>query len=289
MGSIRVSESGLQNLRPYSSHGLSASCWLVHARRMGMVRIVYLGAKSRINAGSRKLSRLQDADHGGWTGPCKLYITNRTSVQRVVAGSFLSVLVRLGPVYCLQSILLRDIAEHAKFVDMLSRVSSLLAVCLSCAAQASYIGSRQANWTIGQTVTTSSGPVEGHAGGNGTGVSEYLGIPYAQPPVGELRFQPPVAYEGTETINGTDYGFVCMQVDMFAGIPHLKSRGVEKREGTLTPDALAIIAGYFAGVPAISEDCLTLNVWTKPQVGEEKKAVLVCFATNTLRGVTSEC
>ncbi|KAI0170573.1 carboxylesterase [Pestalotiopsis sp. NC0098] len=158
---------------------------------------------------------------------------------------------------------------------MLSRVSSLLAVCLSCTAQASYIGSRQANWTIGQTVTTSSGPVEGHAGGNGTGVSEYLGIPYAQPPVGELRFQPPVAYEGTDTINGTNYGFVCMQVDMFAGIPHLKSRGVEKREGTLTPDALAIIAGYFAGVPAISEDCLTLNVWTKPQVGEEKKAVLI--------------
>ncbi|ETS75067.1 hypothetical protein PFICI_13551 [Pestalotiopsis fici W106-1] len=159
---------------------------------------------------------------------------------------------------------------------MLSRAFSLLASCLALVAQASYLEDRQANWTIGQTVSTSSGPVEGHAAGNGTGTSEYLGIPYAQPPVGALRFQPPVAFNGTETINGTDYGFVCVQVDMFAGIPHLESRDrVEKREGTLTPDALAIIAGYFAGIPATSEDCLTLNVWTKPQVGEEKKAVLV--------------
>jgi carboxylesterase type B len=27
----------------------------------------------------------------------------------------------------------------------------------------------------------------------------------------------------------------------------------------------------------VSEDCLTLNVWTKPQVGEKKKAVFVWF------------
>lgn len=26
---------------------------------------------------------------------------------------------------------------------------------------------------------------------------------------------------------------------------------------------------------AFSEDCLTLNIWTKPQVGESKKAVLI--------------
>jgi cholinesterase len=25
----------------------------------------------------------------------------------------------------------------------------------------------------------------------------------------------------------------------------------------------------------VSEDCLTINVWTKPQVGEKKKAVMV--------------
>lgn len=45
-----------------------------------------------------------------------------------------------------------------------------------------------------------------------------------------------------------------------------------------------------------SEDCLTLNVWTKPQVGEKKKAVMVWIvgggwntgATNSIYGNTGE-
>jgi cholinesterase len=159
---------------------------------------------------------------------------------------------------------------------MLHQTVLILATCLACAAQASPIGLHRGNWTIGQTVSTSSGPVEGHAADNDQGVSEYLGIPYAQPPVGELRFQPPVTFNGTKTINGTNFGFICMQVDMFADIPHTQQAYLGKREGKITPDALAIIKGYFAGIPATNEDCLTLNVWTKPQVGEEKKAVLVC-------------
>ncbi|KAH6657018.1 carboxylesterase [Truncatella angustata] len=142
-------------------------------------------------------------------------------------------------------------------------------------SQASTCVTRQADWKIGQVVATSSGPVTGHDAGNSTGVSEYLGIPYAQPPVGELRFQPPVAYKNNSTISGASFGDVCMALASFAGLPVLKRRGVQKREGTLTPDALAIIQGYSAGIPPINEDCLTINVWTKPQVGEEKKAVLV--------------
>lgn len=133
---------------------------------------------------------------------------------------------------------------------------------------------------------TTSGPVEGHSAGNNSDVSEYLGIPFAEPPVAALRFQPPVAFKGTDTINGTSFGFVCMQMDMFGGLPTLgKKRELQKREGTLTPDAFAIIAGYSAGVPANSEDCLTLNVWTKPQAGEAKKAVLVCLATFLYRNL----
>jgi len=45
-----------------------------------------------------------------------------------------------------------------------------------------------------------------------------------------------------------------------------------------------------------SEDCLTLNVWTKPQVGEKKKAVMVWIvgggwttgATNNVYGNDGE-
>ncbi len=61
------------------------------------------------------------------------------------------------------------------------------------------------NWTIGQTVYTSSGPVEGHAAQGAPKVSEYLGIPYAKAPVGNLRFAAPQPYHGTSTINGTNF------------------------------------------------------------------------------------
>jgi hypothetical protein len=60
-------------------------------------------------------------------------------------------------------------------------------------------------WSVGQTVDTTSGPVHGHAAANFSDVSEYLGIPYAQPPVANLRFQPPVKYTGTTAINGSAF------------------------------------------------------------------------------------
>ncbi|KAG4411817.1 hypothetical protein IFR04_015041 [Cadophora malorum] len=99
-------------------------------------------------------------------------------------------------------------------------------------------------WTVGQTVGTTSGAVEGHAASQAVEVSEYLGIPFAQPPTGSLRFQPPVAFNASSTINGTDFGFACIQASGGNTLPQ-------------------------------SEDCLTLNIWTKPQVGGKKKAILV--------------
>jgi carboxylesterase family protein len=58
---------------------------------------------------------------------------------------------------------------------------------------------------VGRTVKTDSGPVQGHPASGAPLVSEYLGIPYAQPPVGDLRFQPPVAFEGSSVINGSNF------------------------------------------------------------------------------------
>lgn len=61
------------------------------------------------------------------------------------------------------------------------------------------------NWTVSQTVQTTRGPLNGHAAANHPQVSEYLGIPFAQPPIGNLRFAPPEKYTGNSTINGTNY------------------------------------------------------------------------------------
>lgn len=144
-------------------------------------------------------------------------------------------------------------------------------------------------WVVGQTVNTTSGPVSGHAASNNTEVSEYLGIPYAQPPVDELRWQLPVAYNGSEPINGTAFvshgpatkpryslvlrpwtkGYACMQAHPSLQAEH--SLGVWyniTRGGYYVPDIL------LPDTPQ-SEDCLTLNVWTRPQNGEASKAVLV--------------
>jgi cholinesterase len=87
------------------------------------------------------------------------------------------------------------------------RVSVLSLLALGGLAHAGYLEERQSNWTVGQTVQTSSGPVNGHAASNATAVSTYLGIPYAEPPVGDLRFAAPQKYSGNSSINGTS--FVC--------------------------------------------------------------------------------
>jgi hypothetical protein len=57
--------------------------------------------------------------------------------------------------------------------------------------------------SFGPKIQTSSGPVNGHAATIKANVSAYLGIPYADPPVGKLRFMPPVHYKGNTTINGS--------------------------------------------------------------------------------------
>lgn len=80
----------------------------------------------------------------------------------------------------------------------------------------------------GLVVPTSSGPVEGETDG---GVSRFFGIPYAAPPVGELRWKPPVAPSAwTAPLSAKTFGQACPQADD-ATIPQ-------------------------------GEDCLTLNVWT---------------------------
>jgi carboxylesterase type B len=97
----------------------------------------------------------------------------------------------------------------------------------------SYILPALVSLVAGQSVQVHSGTINGIKCPNG--VNTYLGIPFAQPPTGKLRFQPPQAY-GTYpngAINATSQPASCIQF----------STG-------------------FASPGAASEDCLYLNVYT---------------------------
>ena len=61
------------------------------------------------------------------------------------------------------------------------------------------------DFSVGQRVETTSGLVLGQPAALRSEVSEYLGIPFAKPPVGDLRFAAPQAFIGTGNINATAF------------------------------------------------------------------------------------
>ncbi|KAJ5671981.1 Carboxylesterase type B [Penicillium longicatenatum] len=120
-----------------------------------------------------------------------------------------------------------------------------------------------ASTPIGASIKTSSGLIVGHAGSRFPDVSEYLGIPYASPPTGQLRFAAPVPLESKDTIIANAYGPNCpCENDAFPPYP-----------GS-TPQAPKIMSAFLQQPGRQSEDCLYLNLWTKSH-SSELKPVLV--------------
>ncbi|XP_077524716.1 cholinesterase-like [Amblyomma americanum] len=97
--------------------------------------------------------------------------------------------------------------------------------------------------------STSQGPLSGNiVNFNGKSVEEYLGIPYAQPPVGNLRFRKPVPLQSWNgTYDATKAKHSCHQ--------------------NLYPVIFIIPTD-------LSEDCLYLNVWTPRKDGALKPVVV---------------
>ncbi|WP_308222993.1 MULTISPECIES: carboxylesterase family protein [unclassified Sphingomonas] len=91
-------------------------------------------------------------------------------------------------------------------------------------------------------VTAPVGTVEGVEQG---GVRIFRGIPYAQPPVGPLRWKPPVAAPDWQGVRkATAFGTACVQ-------PRNRNAGI-----------------YTNPLDKVSEDCLTLNIWA-PAEGKD--------------------
>ncbi|RDL36163.1 Carboxylic ester hydrolase [Venustampulla echinocandica] len=163
----------------------------------------------------------------------------------------------------------------------LSTVCTALSLPLTWATP--QFSSKHGNCTVGQIVKTSSGPIAGHAAAKYPEVSEYLGIPYAQPPVGNLRFAAPVKYAGSSLVNGSAFGSSC---------PKPPSQNITPSPDLIAASnvtAIGLELFNLIGNPDVvySEDCLFLNVWSKPQSGERKKAVMVYVHGGAFSGGTS--
>jgi para-nitrobenzyl esterase len=100
-------------------------------------------------------------------------------------------------------------------------------------------------------VATANGLLEGTLEAD-TGIRSFKGIPFAAPPIGELRWKPPQPVAGWDGVRSANmFGPRAMQLPVF-GDMNFRSDGM-------------------------SEDCLYLNVWTPAASGDERLPVLVYF------------
>src|SRR6476659_73676 len=113
----------------------------------------------------------------------------------------------------------------------------------------SSIAMAQLNDNTAPRVKTANGILEGT---DESGIKIFKGIPFAAPPVGNLRWKETQPVQNWSGVRKADkFGPRAMQLPIF-GDMNFRSNGM-------------------------SEDCLYLNIWTPAKTGNEKLAVLVYF------------
>jgi para-nitrobenzyl esterase len=116
-------------------------------------------------------------------------------------------------------------------------------------AMISSIAFAQSNDDTPPRVTTANGTLEGT---NESGIHVFRGVPFAAPPVGNLRWREPQPVKSWTGVRKADkFGPRAMQLPVF-GDMNFRSNGM-------------------------SEDCLYLNIWTPSKTGKDRLPVLVYF------------
>ena len=111
-------------------------------------------------------------------------------------------------------------------------------------------------------VTTKYGQILGEElKGKYAGITTFRSVPYAAPPVGELRFRPPQEHEPWTGVLDTT---------------HFASRPYQQMGTGLSFEPWASDF-YYDGYPPMSEDCLYLHITTGAQSPEEKRPVFMWF------------
>lgn len=104
-------------------------------------------------------------------------------------------------------------------------------------------------------VKINQGRIEGQYAGNNR-ISVFKGIPYAKPPIGELRWCPPMPHSGWHgTLRALEYSKIPVQP--------------ERPKGSMYQRLF-----FPVNLPQ-SEDCLYLNIWTPADTPDEKLPVAV--------------
>lgn len=116
-------------------------------------------------------------------------------------------------------------------------------------------------------VTIDSGQLKGAMDAGAPTVRTFRGIPFAAPPVGDLRWREPQPVKPWAGVRpATEFGSRCMQQPLFSDMMFRS--------------------------PGTSEDCLYLNVWTPAKAGQPPKAklpvLLYVYGGGFLAGDSSE-
>lgn len=111
-------------------------------------------------------------------------------------------------------------------------------------------------------ITTKYGKISGEElTGQYAGITTFRSVPYAQPPVGALRFCDPVDPEPWEGV---------------LDCSHFASRPMQETGSGLSMEPWASDF-YYLGNPQMSEDCLYLHITTGAQSAGEKRPVFLWF------------